>query len=317
MDLRYLRYFVTVADKMNFTRAAEQLGTSQPALSVQIRKLEIELGVGLFNREGRGVTLSTAGAIFLERARKILADVDRSVALARLAAKGETGQLTIGYEASAEFLVFPRIIPAFRKRWPNIHLKFQYMKSFKIFDGLRNDEVDIGFVLLPVPEMEFDVAPISEFALSVAVPAEHRLAQNETVTFADLSGEPLVMFAPSADPDLYRELERHFAEEESTMNVVLETGHVLSGINFVSMGIGCCILGGYLRRVGWKGVVYKTLESSAFTKTIALVKGRRSPQTVDAFFDFIRDCATGQDALDHLKSPWQDNDSVALLPSAG
>jgi DNA-binding transcriptional LysR family regulator len=317
MNLRNLRFFVTVADKMNFTRAAEQLHTSQPALSVQIHKLEAELGVELFNREGRGVTLSAAGTLFLEHAKKILAEMDTSVALARLAAKGETGQLSIGYEGSAEFLVFPHVIPAFRKRWPNIHLKLQYMKSFKIFDGLRNDELDIGFALSPVPQFEFDIHPISEFSLVVAIPAAHPLTKKDTVTFADLSAEPLVMFAPSADPDLYRELNAHFTAAGATMNVVLETGHVLSGINFVSMGIGCCILGGYLRRVAWNGVVYKRLEAVGFMKTLAVVRARRSPRQVAVFFDFIRDCADGPDVRPQLQKRWDECDSVAVLPPAG
>jgi DNA-binding transcriptional LysR family regulator len=151
----------------------------------------------------------------------------------------------------------------------------------------------------------------------IAIPAAHPLARKDTVTFADLSGEPLVMFAPSADPDLYRELNAHFSAAGATMNVVLETGHVLSGINFVSMGIGCCILGGYLRRVAWNGVVYKRLDAVGFTKTLAVVKATRSPRPVGVFFDFIRTSADGPDVRPYLHNRWDEEDPVVVLPPVG
>jgi LysR family transcriptional regulator, hca operon transcriptional activator len=287
MDLRYLRYFVMVAEKLSFTRAAERLGTSQPGLSVQIRRLETELGVELFNRDNRGVTLSRAGEVFFDRARRILADMERSVAVTRLAAQGETVELSIGHDPSAEFRIFPWILPRFRKRWPNIHLKFYSLKSFQVLEKLRANEVDIGFVFLPTPEAGYDVTPLITITLIVAVPAEHTLAGKKgAVTLKELSGEPLIMFAGSADPALYREIELLFMEAGATLNVVIEAGSVTSGINFVSMGVGCCLLGDYTQRVPWAGVVYKQLELGGFAKTLAIMKSQASPKAVETFYNW-------------------------------
>src|ERR1700688_4404089 len=102
MDLRYLQYFVVTAEELNFTRAAERLKIAQPSLSVQVRKLEAEVGVELLSREGRGIRLTEAGRIFLAQAHKTLFEANRGIALAHQAAHGEIGQLSIGYNTAAE-----------------------------------------------------------------------------------------------------------------------------------------------------------------------------------------------------------------------
>jgi DNA-binding transcriptional LysR family regulator len=286
MDLRYLRYFVVVAEEMNFTRAAERLHTAQPSLSVQIRRLEQEVGALLFAREGRGVTLTDAGRVFLERARKMLVDVERGMALARQAANGEVGHLSIGYDAAAEFRVFPHIVPAFRQKWPGIHLSFHSLKNSQQLEGLRRDQLDVGFVFLPVPKDEFDVEELVKVPLVVALPANHRLACASTVSIKELSHEPLILFPRALDPETYNEIEKLFTAAGAAMNVVVETAIFLSGINFVSLGIGCSFLGEYARRVKWPGVVYKTLEPAKLVKSVAIIKKQRSSDLVEAFYRF-------------------------------
>jgi DNA-binding transcriptional LysR family regulator len=288
MDLRYLRHFVIVAEELNFTRAAERLHTAQPSLSVQIRKLETQVGVALFSREGRGVSLTDAGRVFLDRTRKTLADVDCSVALARQAANGETGHLSIGYDAPAEFRVFPRVVPAFRERWPHVHLSFHNLKNSQQLDGLRRDELDVGFVFLPIPTDEFAIEELTKVPLVVALPANHRLARASTVSIKDLSHEPLILFPRSLDPETYDQIEQLFLAAGAAMNVVLETATFLSGINFVSLGSGCSFLGDYARRVRWDGVIYKPLEPQ-LVKTVAVIKKKRSADLVEAFYRFTLD----------------------------
>jgi DNA-binding transcriptional LysR family regulator len=286
MDLRYLRYFVIVAEELNFTRAAERLHTAQPSLSVQIQRLESEVGTALFLREGRGISLTDAGRVFLDRARKILAEMERGIVLAREAANGEVGHLSIGYDAAAEFRVFPQIVPAFRKLWPHVHLSFNSMKNSQQLEGLRRDELDLGFVFLPVPDDEFEVAPLTSVPLVVALPADHRLAAAPVVSIKDLSHEPLILFPRSLDPDTYKQIEQMFMAAGSAMNVVVETAIFLSGINFVSLGVGCSFLGEYARRVKWDGVVYKTIEPAGLVKTVAIIKKRRRSELVEAFYRF-------------------------------
>jgi len=289
MELRHLRFFVIVAEELNFTRAAARLHTAQPSLSVQIRILEAEVGAQLFAREYRGVSLTDAGRVFLERTRKTVADVERNIALARQAATGEIGHLSIGYDAPAEFRVFPTVLPAFRRRWPDVHLSFHNLKNSQQLEGLRRDELDIGFVFLPIPSGEFDIEELAKVSVILALPANHRLAAAKAVSIKDLSHEPLILFPRSLDPETYNQIEQRFLSVGAVMNVVFETATLLSAINFVSMGTGCAFLGEYARLVNWNGVIYKQLKPPNLVKTVAIIKKRQRGDLVESFYRFTVD----------------------------
>src|SRR6266851_3628619 len=157
MELRHLRYFVAVAEELHFTRAAAKLHIAQPALTVQIQRLEADVGAALLSREGRSVSLTEAGRVFLERSRHILAQADEGIVLARRAAKGEIGHLSIGYNTPAQFRIFPKVIPAFKRRWPLVYLSFHNLRSRQQLEGVRRGELDLGFVWLPVQKAGLDV----------------------------------------------------------------------------------------------------------------------------------------------------------------
>jgi DNA-binding transcriptional LysR family regulator len=289
MDLRHLRYFVTVAEELNVTRAAARLHIAQPSLSLRVHKLEQEVGAELFDRVGRSIKLTQAGRLFLEQARKVLADAERGIALARQAANGETGQLSIGYNAPAGFKVFPRIVPAFRRRWPNIHLTFHSMLSLQQFDGLRRDELDLGVVWLPIPTDEFDVEELVKESLVAVLPADHRLASATSVRIEDLSGEPLILPARDLQPDSYLEIEQRFARAGAVLNVAYQLENSLSMINFVAMGIGCSLLPDYARTIRHEGVVYRPLEPADFTRTLAIIKKKGRGDLAEGFVRFTVD----------------------------
>ncbi|QGZ94929.1 LysR substrate-binding domain-containing protein [Terricaulis silvestris] len=288
MELRHLRYFAALAEELSFTRAAARLRIAQPALSVQIRKLEIEVGAELVSREGRSVTLTEAGKVFLEQARQMLAQASHSVALARRAANGELGNLSIGYATAAEFRVFPRVLPAFLARRPGVHVAFKALKVVEQIEALRRDELDVSLVWLPIPSDEFDVQPLTQEPLMVAVPAEHRLAKSAVVAIRDLSREPLILFARAQDPETYHQIEQLFLNEGATMNVAHELETLLSAINFVAMGAGCALLPDYARGNPKAGVVYKALKPT-FSKTLAIAKKKRGSQLAEAFYRFAID----------------------------
>src|SRR5215510_3187169 len=141
VELRHLRYFVAVAEELHFGRAARRLHIAQPPLSQQIRRLEHDLGVTLFHRTNRRVDLTDAGRAFLVEARLTLAQADRARDVASRAGRGEAGQLIIGYMASAEVNVFPRLLPAFRRRYPNIELAFQLLGASEQLQALRDGQI--------------------------------------------------------------------------------------------------------------------------------------------------------------------------------
>lgn len=287
MELRHLRYFIAVAEEMSFRRAAERLHIAPPPLSVQIRKLEAEIGAELFERVGRGIKLTQAGRVFLEQSRKTLTDARRSIALARQAAHGEIGNLAIGYNAPTGFRVFPRILPLFRKRWPNVHLTFHAHTIGRQLEGVLREDLDIGFVWLPIPREEFDVAELVEEPLVAVLPSNHRLASKSTVSIRDLAQEPLVLLARTHDPETFREIEQLFRRAGVTMNVAYELENSLSMINFVAMGCGCSLLPEYTRAIRQDGVVHRPLKSPRLVKTLAVVKKRGRGDLAETFFRFI------------------------------
>lgn len=290
MELRHLRYFVAAAEELNFGRAATRLRIAQPALSVQIRQLETEIKVELFSREGRGIKLTDAGRVFLEHAKKTLADVARGVATAQHAAAGEIGHLVVGHNGPAELLAFPQIIPAFKQRWPNIHLSFENFRTPQQIDRLRREEFDLAFVWLPIPEGEFDVLELMRVPVGVVLPAEHRLARKSILSIADLSNEPLILFSHLLDPDSFHQIEELFMKAGARFNVVYEFALLLSVINFVAMGIGLSVLPDYHGRISMPGVVYRPLEPPTFVKTLAIVKRRGTGGATKIFYEFAGKC---------------------------
>ena len=192
MELRHLRYFIVLAEEMSFTRGAERLHIAQPALSIQIKNLEAEIGAILISREGRKIQLTAAGEVFLQQAREMLRYADRSIARTQQAANGEIGDLSIGHNGVAELLLFPRIVPSFRKKWSNIHLAFHNLRTREQVEKLRRDELDLAFVWLPVSNEEFDVKKLMDVPLVAALPERHRLAKAPALSIKDLSGEPSI-----------------------------------------------------------------------------------------------------------------------------
>lgn len=272
---------------MNFARAAARLKIAAPALSVQIRKLEEEIGVDLLAREGRGTKMTDAGRAFLTQARKSIAEAHLGASLARRAAHGEIGQLSIGYNTPTEFRVFPRVIPAFRQQAPNIHLSFHDLKTVQIIEGLKRDELDLGFVWLPVPTAGFDVRELSREPMVAVIPAAHRLANAASVSIKDLHREPLVSFRRELEPFGHHQIEELFLGVGATMNIVYELDSSPQMVNFVAMGEGCCILPDYVRSIRRDGVVFKTLKGRNFTKTLAVIKKSTRKDLAATFFDFV------------------------------
>jgi DNA-binding transcriptional LysR family regulator len=152
MQLRHLRYFVAVAEELHFGRAAARVHGAQPALSRQIRSLEEEMGLRLFERDRRRVALTAAGVAFLDEARFLLGHVERAVAAARRAERGELGLLRIGYVPAVVGTGLPEIVRAFRQRFPGVDVRLQEMNPALQVEGLLGKRVDVGFVRGPIDE---------------------------------------------------------------------------------------------------------------------------------------------------------------------
>ena len=294
MELRHLRYFIVVAEEGHVTRAAQRLGMQQPPLSQQIRALERELGVQLFRRKPRGVELTDAGKVFLERSREILDDVDRAFASTRRTARGEQGRVVVGFTSSAPFHPFvPRVIRAFREMSPLVSLILEESGSSELVQGLHNESIDAAFIRSPEADLDgLLVRPLLEEDMVVALPAGHRLARDEHVPLPldALASETFVLYKRPGGPGLYDTIIAACRNAGFSPRVGQEAPRILSTLNLVAAGIGVSIVPASLRRLQMDGVMYRKLSGSTELKAplILACRAGENNAAVQRFIDLVQ-----------------------------
>jgi DNA-binding transcriptional LysR family regulator len=274
MELRHLRYFLAIAEELSYRKAAARVHIAQPALSVQMRNLEAEIGAELFAREeGRGIKLTDAGTVFLEYARETLSHISAGVTRARQVARGESANLSIGFVPAAEYLVFPKIVPALRKHWPNVHLTFRDLKTLEQLEAIRREEIDLAFGWLPVPTKDFDVEKLLDETFIAVVPVDHPLASKPVVSVADLSNEPLIFFPRNIYP-------------------VYELENSFSMINFVALGSACSLLPSYAAGIHHEGVTFRPLKPPNLVINLAMIKKKGRGGIVESICRFTKNAVS-------------------------
>ncbi len=208
MELRHIRYFLAVAEELNFTRAARRIGIGQPPLSNQIRDLEEEIGAPLFRRLPHGAELTEAGQVFLPEARAVLAKAGQAKALALRAARGELGRLRVGFTGSAAFSpVVPSSVRSFRRAYPEIDLTLAEGHTTRLLERLDAEELDAVFIRpgrIDPPGVRSYV--LGEENMVIALPSSHPLAETNALPLSALSDEPFVLFPRAAGPSLFDEI---------------------------------------------------------------------------------------------------------------
>jgi DNA-binding transcriptional LysR family regulator len=202
-ELRHLRYFVAVAEELNFSRAARRLHMAQPPLSVAIRQLEAEIGAELFHRSTREVTLTEAGRVLLDGARRTLVEAEAAVAAARRAAAGELGALRLGFSWSVRFETLPALGQAFRARRPDVELLTEEIWNFRMVGALRDGTIDLAVALCPEVAGDLTYRPIRRERIVALLPATHPLAGEPALDVGALANEQLVLFPRELAPRLY------------------------------------------------------------------------------------------------------------------
>jgi DNA-binding transcriptional LysR family regulator len=202
-ELRHLRYFVAVAEELNFSRAAERLHMAQPPLSVAIRQLEQELGAELFVRSTREVVLTEPGRALLAGARRTLAEAERAVASTRRAAAGELGRLRVAFSWSVRFETLPALGRAFRARHPDVELLAQEMWNAQMLPALQSGAVDVAVALCPESAPELAEEVIRSEPVVAVLAAGHALAGEEAIPLSSLAEESFVFFPRELAPRLH------------------------------------------------------------------------------------------------------------------
>jgi DNA-binding transcriptional LysR family regulator len=199
-EARLLRYFLAVAEELNFTRAAERLGIAQPALSAQIRRLEAQLGVRLLERNTRSVALTDAGRVVQERGPAALGVLAGVWEAARSAGRGELGRLRIAYSPSAGYETAPALVRAMRERYPGIELTAEVLPTPDVVQAVRDGRVEVGLARTPAAVDGVRLRTVRVEPLGVLVPAGHVLAERPAAGLAEVAEHPILMHPRASNP---------------------------------------------------------------------------------------------------------------------
>jgi len=243
MDIRYMRYFIAVAEAKSFTHAAERLHTVQPSLSRQIKRLETIVGTPLFYRTKHEVRLTAAGEVFLRECRAILEQMDRAIVLAREGARAEAGHITIGFVHGTEKLFFENLFPRLREKYSDMQITFRSFCEKDLFAGLDDHLVDAAFLNGPYHDVHFVTELFVYQQIIAAIPASHPLANVPRVPVDKLAGLPLVGPDPELWP-IYYEYIQHLARDAGVRFAIADTKYdsAVTSLHAVAKGAGFSLI---------------------------------------------------------------------------
>jgi LysR family transcriptional regulator, hca operon transcriptional activator len=290
VELRHLRYFVAVAEELNFTRAAIRLHTSQPSLSQQIRQLEAEVGVALLNRSRHHVALTDAGRVFLRETKDILGRIDHAGRLAKQAASGRAGDLSVGTFPAADVRIVPALRPLVAAHLPNVHLILHSKYAVEPVMGLRTGALDVAFMRGPLDVDGLEVIELAHESIVVVLPAHHPLTRRTRIPLDVLHDLPCITMERALAPALHDAIASLYRQARIRMQAVSSADNVLGHLQLVQAGLGFALLPDSVGSLLPPGVVVKPLASDQ-VPTVSIVvawkKGNGSP-LVRSFLDLVR-----------------------------
>ena len=260
MELRHLRYFITVAEELNFSKAALKLYTAQPSLSQQIKDLEEDVGVQLLYRTKRKVELTEEGAVFLEQARLTLAQADKAIAMARQVSQAKQQMLRIGFVPVAEMKIFPYVLPNLRVQNPDLKIELLSMNNTEQMRLLKKGELDITFTRHNFHSDEIESQFVLREPLIFLLPKDHPLAKYERIPVKALNGIDFIIPAVEQSQTSHHTILEFAKAQNIEFNIVQKADNILFNINSIGMGLGCTILPGYIAPLTMSNTVIRPLE---------------------------------------------------------
>ena len=294
VELRHLRYFVAVAEELSFTRAAERLHTAQPSLSQQIRKLEADLQVQLLERTHHRVALTNAGRIYLQQARDILGRVEHARNLARKAAVGEAGELSVGTFPSADARILPTLRPLLATVLPDLRLILHSRYAVEPVSGLLSGALDVAFMRGPVNHEGLEEIELLREPLVIVLPTHHALARSRSIPVRALDDLPCITIQESLSPPLHEAAAALYRQAKIRMHAVSRADNVLGHLQMVQEGLGFALLPESISALLPPGVTFKPLEHEPPPEVSIVVAWKRgnSSRLVREFVELARQCAT-------------------------
>jgi DNA-binding transcriptional LysR family regulator len=279
MNLRRLDYFLAVAEERHFRRAAERLNVAQPALSVQIAKLEREIGTPLLARNRRGVELTDAGRALQARARELVPSLHDAFAEARAVGQGRAGLLTVGFVGSSAYELLPRVLRQAERALPAVQIALRQMTSPQQFEALGAGRIDLGVARLPAPSRALASSRIVAEPFVVALPTGHALARGASIAARQLDDLPLVTLPPVA-AILRDAILAELAEAGAGPRIVDEVSDMPTILGLVAAGRGVALVPASVAKLSLKGVVFRPLRAPRRRAELWLVKRREDRRAV-------------------------------------
>lgn len=289
VELRHLRYFVAVAEELHFGRAANRLHLAQPPLSQQIRKLEEIVGYALFTRTSRAVKLTSAGEIFLERARRTLRKVQEDLEEARSIGRGEVGFLRVGFIGSSMLTALPGMLGRYRHQYPKVNLHLSEFHTSGIIQQLLDGAMDVGVMRDSGPTDGLVVEPLFSETFIWVLPRRHPLATRKTLNGAELRDEPFVMPPVIASRRAYDKLVSLCEESGFRPQVVQVAPQWLTILRLVGAGIGVSVAPACVQRIGTPDVIFRSVRGTKTRSDIELAYRKGEDRAiVKTFCDLAR-----------------------------
>lgn len=242
IELRHLRYFSAVAEELHFRKAADRLFISQPGLSRQIKQMEQELGLELFERSNKKVYLTKAGKYLQHEVELILKNLDHTFSHTRLIDQGKEGEISFGYVGSAMQNVIPEFILKIKEEYPNIHYNLKEMENPDQIDALFMKEIDLAFVRLDKVPKGLNIHPVFEDTFSLVLPESHALGRDNFRDLSALKDEPFILFDQSYSPAYYEQVMQIFEQSGFHPLISHNTVHASTIFRLVENNLGISIV---------------------------------------------------------------------------
>lgn len=295
MELRQIRQFVALSETLNFHRAAEALNMTQPPLSISIRKLELELGVELFDREARGVRLTEAGRVALPHARKALRTLGEMGEAINATIDGTGGRLSVGFVGTAVYALLPKVVPLFRAQRPGVDLGLREATTIDIVRGVDAGELDIGVLRTPVLDIgDLNLEPLYREEMILLLPPDSPLQGRGVLRLEDLGAERFIGHDRARLPYYWSLSLTLFEAAGFQPNIVEEAAHLHTAIALVESGLGVALAPAVSRIAGADRVRYARLsvQGAPIMVGVALATRRDEARPArDAFIEALRTAA--------------------------
>ncbi|XAT59992.1 LysR family transcriptional regulator [Rhodobacteraceae bacterium Araon29] len=293
MDIRQLQCFVAVAEELHFRKASHRLGLSQSALSERVSALEHEIGARLFFRTTRQVSLTQAGSEFVQDAKRILGDIDRSVSNVRHTAESDLHHIRVSGVDEAISLLLPRALLAFRQTDPKVHVQIlEISSSEQHSQELIAHRTDVAFVRTP-QEDEFIISKLLHSQPIVVVLADtDPLSSSRSLSTSDIVDQPIVGYPKHARPILHKALWSSFRQIGAQPNIVCEVIDKSTLLQFVAHGLGIALAPAWVKNIAPPGVSLVPFEpcENLIDLYVAFRKSGNS-DTIKRFVDTVRKSA--------------------------